>query len=49
MPNLFYSIRRELIDIFSIIVYFPSTSALMMARSRAESSWEISNYGTYIT
>ena len=64
----FYIIRRELIGISSIIVYFPSTfrptfghhqermyyksdeihPPLMMAQSRAESTWEINNFGRYI-
>ena len=31
LPYWFYSIRRELIDIFSIIVYFPSTFCLTLS------------------
>ena len=47
----FYNIRRELIDIFSIIVYFPTLGhhqGRICYKSRAESTWEINNYGRYI-
>ena len=53
-PYYFYRIRGELIYVLSIVVCIPSyitfvtDPPLMMAQSRAESTWDTYNYEQYI-
>ena len=48
------TIHRTNAQSYKVVMYIPklhhfcNTSPLMMTRSRAESTWEINNYGTFI-